>query len=483
MLTDHRNPVLNADWSDPDVVRVGTDYYMVASSFNRVPGLPLLHSTDLVHWEIIGHALQSLGPSYTRPRHGCGVWAPALRHHDGLFWIFYPDPDHGIHVVTAQDPAGPWSPPWPIKEGRGLIDPCPLWADDGRAYLIHGWAKSRVGFNNRLTLHEMRPDARSLLDAGEVVIDGDLIPGCSILEGPKLYQHDGWYWVFAPAGGVTTGYQMVFRSRDIAGPYEHRITLAQGDSVVNGPHQGGWVDTPDGDHWFLHFQDRGVYGRVVHLQPMTWADGWPVMGADGVPAGPVAYSLTGPPGSDPFTSSEPGLQWTWQAEPDPSWLSLSPGRLELACHRDAAVGDLRRLPNILGQRLPGAPCTATTTVTLTSTTPGARAGLVVLGEAYAWIGIENTETGQDLVYATAVPDAPETVRRFPAESGEIRLTVHAGPGGECRFAVGPHSAGPFTAVAGQWVGATLGLFAAAPAGEGPAGRAAFGPFDVSPPHS
>jgi beta-xylosidase len=143
----YRNPVLHADWSDPDVIRVGADFYLVASSFHRVPGLPILHSRDLVNWSIVGHGLPRLEPEevFRTPQHGCGVWAPAIRHHDGRFWIVYPDPDRGIFVITAEDPAGPWSSPRLLKAGRGLIDPCPLWDDDGCAYLVHAWAKSRAG--------------------------------------------------------------------------------------------------------------------------------------------------------------------------------------------------------------------------------------------------------------------------------------------------------------------------------------------------
>ena len=458
--------VLNADWSDPDVIRVGADYYLIASSFNRVPGLPVLRSPDLVNWTIIGHALQSLGVEYDEPRHGCGVWAPALRHHAGLFWIVYPDPDHGIFVVTAEDPAGPWSRPHLLKGGRGLIDPCPLWDEDGRAYLVHGWAKSRAGINNRLTLHQMTPDARRLLDEGTVVVDGDAIPGCQILEGPKLYRHGGWYWIFAPAGGVPTGYQMVFRARDIGGPYEHRIVLRQGDTEVNGPHQGAWVDD-----FFLHFQDRGVYGRVVHRQPLRWnGDGWPEIGIDGEPESPVSWGLTGPDGSDDFAGPELGRQWSWQANPDPAWWSLraEPGHLRLAC-RQTGTTDLRQLPNVLGQRLPGAPCTVTTSVSLASTAVGARAGLVVLGKDYAWAGVEMTPDGPVLVCAG---------ERRPLPSATAELTLHAGPDGECRFMFGE----PFSATAGHWIGATLGLFASASPGP-PAGHADFGPFHVSPPHS
>ena len=213
----YRNPVLAADWSDPDVTRVGDDYYLTASSFGRVPGLPLLHSRDLVNWTLIGHALERPAPAeaFAVPRHDCGVWAPSIRYHDGRFWIFWGDPDHGIFQVSAEDVRGPWSRPHLIEPGKGLIDPCPLWDErTGEAYLVHAWARSRSGIKNRLTGHRMRPDATGLLDDGTTLIDADRIPGWFTLEGPKLYRHDGWFWILAPAGGVATGWQGAFRSRE-----------------------------------------------------------------------------------------------------------------------------------------------------------------------------------------------------------------------------------------------------------------------------
>ena len=128
------NPVIHADYSDPDVVRTGSDYYMVSSSFSAVPGLPILHSRDLVNWSLVNHALRRLVPEdvFRVPRHGAGVWTPSIRHHAGKYWIYYPDPDFGIYVITATDPRGEWSTPVLVKGGKGLIDPCPLWDDDGR---------------------------------------------------------------------------------------------------------------------------------------------------------------------------------------------------------------------------------------------------------------------------------------------------------------------------------------------------------------
>lgn len=485
----YQNPVLNADWSDPDAVRVGPYFYLTASTFNRIPGLPILRSRDLVNWTIIGHALTELEPRdhFSVPQHGNGVWAPAIRHHAGKFWIFYPDPDYGIFVTTAVDPAGPWTKPYALKPGLGLIDPCPLWDSDGSAYLIHAWAKSRAGINNRLTLHRMSPDGRELLDDGQVVVNGDEIQGYKTLEGPKLYQRDGWYWIFAPAGGVQIGWQSAFRSRSVFGPYENRIVLAQGDTPINGPHQGAWVTTAQGEDWFLHFQDRGVYGRVVHLEPMRWRDdGWPVMGDDdgsgrgtpvlvhGKPAVGRPSKICAPASSDEFTGHRLGEQWTWQANSDPSWASLRGGRLRLVCPPSADTADLRLLPNVLGQRFPAESFVVTTSLSLRATRDDVRAGLVVLGDAYAWIGLRRVGSQLVLTHRTAAEDESEVdaATPIPLAKGRtsVRLRVEVGPGGVCRFAADPDGSGlqpvggAFTATPSTWVGATLGLFGTAPSG-------------------
>ncbi len=503
----YQNPVLNADWSDPDAIRVGPYFYLVASTFNRVPGLPVLRSVDLVNWSVIGHALTELEPRdhFSEPRHGEGVWAPALRHHDGKFWIFYPDPDFGIFMVTATDPRGPWSTPRPVKPGKGLIDPCPLWDDDGQAYLVHAWAKSRSGINNRLTLHRMSPDGTELLDAGRIVISGDDLPGYTTLEGPKLYKRDGWYWIFAPAGGVTNGWQSAFRSRSVWGPYEDRVVLAQGDSPVNGPHQGAWVTTESGADWFLHFQDRDAYGRVVHLQPMRWrTDGWPVMGTDdGSGRGtPVLVhtkprvngrtEVTAPASGDEFTGAELGGQWMWQANADPAWWSLrrSPGRLALVCQPSPVADDLRLLPQVLTQRLPAESFTATTSMSVSAMTAGSRAGLVVLGQTYAWVGLRHDGDRIVLVCRTAAQDAVEVdaVTPVPLRRGRsaVRLRVSVRPGAVCQFAAEVDGRGftplgaPFPATAGKWIGATVGLFATGPATGGRGGVAEFDWFRMGP---
>ncbi|WP_353941801.1 family 43 glycosylhydrolase [Streptomyces sp. HUAS MG91] len=502
----YRNPVLAADWSDPDVCRVGDDFYLTASSFGRAPGLPLLHSRDLVNWTLIGHALDRLEPTeaFTAPRHDCGVWAPSIRYHDERFWIFWGDPDHGIHQINAPSIRGPWSRRHLLKAGKGLIDACPLWDEEsGEAFLVHAYARSRAGIKNRLTGHRMSADATELLDEGTLLIDGDRIPGWFTVEGPKLYRRDGWYWILAPAGGVETGWQGAFRSRSFHGPYEERVILEQGATAVNGPHQGGWVDTPAGEDWFLHFQQRGAYGRVVHLQPMRWdAQGWPELGAEDAPGVPVdvhpkpelpAQPVTAPATGDDFPGGRFGRQWQWTANPRDGLATAHGGDgLRLTCVRSAdGMRDLRRVPHVLTQRLPLAPSRVEVGLRLDSTAPGARAGLVVLGDAYSWIGLERAADGTaHVVHRFAEGPTADTERAAahprPAPDGTARLRIDIHDGARCRFLVdtgdGFRPSGQlFAALPWRWVGALLGLFAAAPdgavpGGTGPAGTALFTRF-------
>jgi beta-xylosidase len=512
----YKNPVLFADYSDPDAIRAGDDFYLVSSSFLAAPGLPVLHSKDLVNWTIVNHVFAQQTPAdfYSRPRHGQGVWAPAIRYHDGKFWITYPDPDFGLYLTTAGNPAGAWTPPQLILPGKGLIDPCPFWDDDGRLYLIHGWARSRAGIANRLTLRELSRDGTRMLDDGKVIIDADQIPGWNTLEGPKLYKRHGYYYVFAPAGGVGTGYQAVFRARDIGGPYEHRIVLAQGGTAINGPHQGAWIDTPTGEDWFLHFQDCGAFGRVVHLQPMVWRDDWPVIGADpgdNGPGEPVlvhrkpdvggTWPITVPQTSDEFDSASLGLQWQWNANPRAAWLSLTarPGFLRLAsvpapaARNDGSPGgrNLYDAPNFLLQKFPAPAFTVTTAIEFSPAAPGETAGLVVYGYDYALLGLRRTATGRRLVLlvnrTSNQPGAEEHEDgALNLLDGTVTLRVTVDSQALCRFeycldrqrfqAIG----GLFQAACDRWVGARVGLFATAAADAAATGHADFDWFRVTP---
>ncbi|RXK56171.1 glycosyl hydrolase 43 family protein [Oleiharenicola lentus] len=505
---NYRNPILHADYSDPDAVRVGDDFYLVSSSFNSAPALPVLHSRDLVNWRIINHALPRLVPAdhFSVPRHGQGVWAPSIRHHAGKFWIYYPDPDFGIYVITAEDPAGRWSDPVLVKGGKGLIDPCPLWDEDGRVWLVHAWARSRAGIKNRITLLRLSADGLGVAEDLGVIIDGAKVPvpGFDTLEGPKLYKRNGWYYVFGPAGGVATGWQSVFRARDIRGPYEHRIVLAQGKTAINGPHQGALVDTPAGESWFLHFQDLKAYGRIVHLQPVVWRDDWPVMGNDEdgdgtgdpvlvhpkprVPAAPLAVPASG----DEFDSPSLGRQWQWQANPGENWHSLSarPGWLRLAAQPEPQPGNLYQSPALLLQKFPALSFRVTARVEFAPQTVGESTGLIVFGYAYSWIGLRARDNGLALVWATR----PEAAKGAPQEEhllierlqSPVWLSVLVHPGARCQFAFSTDgttftdTGREFTATEGHWVGAKIGLFAAAPAAAAATGHADFDWFRVQP---
>lgn len=505
----YRNPVLFADYSDPDAIRVGDDFWLTASSFSHVPGLPVLHSRDLVNWSLVGHALPALAPRehYRVPRHGGGVWAPALRHHAGRFWIFYPDPDFGIYVITASDPRGAWSEPFLLKAGRGLIDPCPFWDNDGQAWLIHAWARSRSGVANRLTLHRLSPDGRRVLDDGCVVIDGDQLPGWHTLEGPKLYKRGGYYYIFAPAGGVSRGFQAVFRARRIEGPYEHRIVLEQGATSVNGPHQGAWVDTPAGESWFLHFQELPAYGRVVHLQPMRWrADDWPEMGAaadpDGkgepvlahrkpaVPAQPPAAPAT----TDWFDGPALGRQWQWQANPRPEWASLgaAPGALRLACVPLPAADSHWLAPHLLLQKFPAPEFTVTTILRFSPKADGDTAGLMIFGYDYAWLGLRQGKNGAHLVLAVCHEaqkhGREQEIAALTVAGSVAHLRVSVARDARCRFAYSLDEGRnflplgeEFRAVSGHWVGAKAGLFASARPATAAPGWADFARFELTRP--
>ncbi len=466
----YRNPIIYADYSDPDVVRVGDDFYMTASSFNCTPGLPILHSKDLVNWKLIGHALKNVPhPRYAQVQPGCGVWAPAIRFHAKKYWIFFPTPDEGLYVITASHPAGPWSEPHLLQEGKGLIDPCPFWDDDGKAYLVHAYSLSRAGFRHRLRVRPMSADGSKFLGEGEIVFhEPERHP---ILEGPKFYKKDGWYYILAPAGGVENGWQVALRSRNIYGPYEDKIVLQQGDTPVNGPHQGALVDTTDGKWWFAHFQDAGVYGRIVHLQPVQWQDGWPIIGAiskEGVyePVLQHAKPLAGdhakviPQTSDEFESPTLGLQWQWHANHNNNWHSLTARKNWLRLFPQFNPSDnLGFLPNLLLQKFPAHSFKAETLLEFFPDQTNEEAGLIVAGEVFASIALQKTGLGNRIVMR--MNGVQKVIQENAPDS--IKLQVAVQDGGLCTFSYVADEKvvsipEVFAARKGVWIGAKLGLY-------------------------
>ncbi|WP_248933404.1 glycoside hydrolase 43 family protein [Sphingobacterium siyangense] len=482
-----KNPIINADYSDPDAIRVGEDYYMIASSFNHSPGLPILHSKDMINWTIIGHALQRQLPEevFNKVQHGGGVWAPSIRYHDGEFYIYYPDPDFGIYQIKTKNIRGPWSAPTLVFQGKGLIDPCPFWDEDGQAYLAYAYAGSRAGLKSVLAIAKMSTDGTSVLDRGTIVYDGhELDP---TIEGPKVYKRNGYYYLFAPAGGVSTGWQLILRSKSIYGPYERKVAMAQNKSTVNGPHQGAWVDTPSGENWFFHFQDKEAMGRVVHLQPMVWKADWPIIGVDidgngvGTPVmsykkpnvGNQVIALMNPQESDEFDSPHLGLQWQWQANPDGNWLMPShEGKLRLYSQQlPEGSKNLMAAPNILTQKFPAENFSATAKIRLRPSEKelGEKAGLVVVGEDYSQFFIRKEKGHFQLYYGSCVnaySGAEEQVRRIatlPEDFVYLRVQVKNGKTCSWTYSLDGKKytvvENGFQAKPGKWIGATLGLYA------------------------
>ena len=523
------NPVINADYSDPDVCvgASGEDFYLTASSFSHLPGLPILHSKDLVNWQIVNHAIKALPPydRYNVPQHGNGVWAPSIRYNQNnqLYYIYWGDPDLGVFVTTAKDPEGEWTEPKCIISGKGMIDTCPLWDEDGRCYLVNGWANSRCQFNSVLTVREMTPDGMQAISDPVIVFDGNGTNDRTS-EGPKFYKRDGWYWIMNPAGGVPIGHQLAMRSRSPFGPYESKTVLAQGDTNVNGPHQGGWVHLKSGEDWFLHFQDKEAYGRVVWLEPVKWVDGWPTMGEKvgkvkaygklekycgqpvltykkpkvnvpvNVPVNPVE--------SDEFNTTVLGKQWQWNANYDQTYGMPTPyGYYRVFCHRQSAdYKNMWEAGNLLLQKTPADNFTATAKVEVTAKDEDQYGGITVFGMDYSalvlrrvgdefqlqQITCKKADKGgaEDVkVLKTFKPSAADKVDYQPALHRQmyLRLSVKYIGGknsdgtnkheAHVQFAYSEdgkkfHDCGDvFTMRQGKWVGAKVGILAAEKAGK------------------
>lgn len=500
----YRNPVLHADYSDPDVCAVGEDYFLTASSFNCTPGLPILHSKDLVNWKIVNYALKKVEPVeyYNEARHGKGVWAPSIRFHEGVFYIYWGDPDFGIFMVKTRDPYGEWDAPVLVKAGKGMIDPCPLWDDDGRVYLAHAWAGSRAKFNSVLTVCEMNKEGTAVISDPVLVFDGN--DGVNhTIEGAKFYKRNGFYYLFAPAGGVVSGWQLVMRSKDVYGPYEARIVMAQGKTDINGPHQGGWVDTPAGESWFLHFQDKGAYGRVLHLNPMKWVNDWPVIGVDKDGDGcgdPVSryrkpktgktYPIETPVESDEFDTRKLGLQWEWHANyQDVFGFTTNMGYVRIYGHElSPHFKNFWEVPNLLMQKFPAEEFTATAKLKVSAKDDGQLSGLIIMGWDYSWIGVEkqgekfllklavckDAEQGnleQVSTLAVLEPSRKFEAGLFPNYEREIYIRVHVDKGAYCRFSYSldgkkfTEAGTLFKARQGKWIGAKVGMFSVTPHGK------------------
>ena len=487
------NPVINADYSDPDVCvgPSGDDYYLTASSFQCIPGLPILHSKDLVNWEIINYAVKELEPKemFDKPSHGNGVWAPSIRYHNGEYYIYWGDPDNGVFMVKTRggDPAGEWEKPLLVIPGKGMIDTTPLWDDDGRCYLVNGWANSRNKFASVLTVRELSADGTKAISNPVIVFDGNGTENRTC-EGPKFYKRDGWYWIMCPAGGVPTGFQLAMRSKSPYGPYEHKIVLAQGKTNINGPHQGGWIHTKYDEDWFLHFQDKEAYGRVVHLNPVDWTSGWPIMGKKGEPVTtyqkPKSASnvIMNPVENDEFNIPLMGLQWQWHANYNQAFgMPTAFGTFRIYTYK-LSGNNFWEVPNLLLQKTTADAFTVTAKLRMTSKADGQFGGLIMMGLDYSALVVKRVGEHFQLVQmtckaadkgtpqteqliATLKPTAVDKVDYKPGIHEDIYLRMKVADS-KLRFAWSQDGkkfsecGDEFKMKEGKWIGAKFGFIAA-----------------------
>ena len=404
------NPILNADYSDPDVIRVRDKYYMIASDFHFL-GMQVLESSDMINWKLISQIYHHFDfPGWdNNQQYAGGSWAPSIRYHDNKFWVFFCTPKEGLFMSNAVNPSGPWSPLHLVKKVEKWEDPCPFWDEDGQAYL----GRSRHGAGP-IIIHKMSADGTRLLDEGMTVYTGP------VAEGTKIFKKDGYYYLSIPEGGVGTGWQTILRSKNIYGPYEKKVVLEQGSTTINGPHQGAIVDTPD-DQWaFFHFQ---------HHQPMHWENDWPVIGVDfdrngiGEPVyvcqKPIeSKTIFAPQTDDDFSTPNLSLQWQFNHNPtDHAWsLSAHPGSLTLKALKSSTF---RLARNTLTQKIMGNISEATIAMDFTEIADGQRCGLACMGKINNVLGIK-MEKGQKYLYTSN--DTTEISTTFP-NGNQIYLRV------------------------------------------------------------
>ena len=395
----YRNPVLPSDYSDLDCIRVGSDYYAISSTFQYSPGMVILHSKDLVNWKILGHVVDDvtqIGPDLNwdrMNRYGRGIWAGAIRYHNGKFWVYFGTPDEGYFMSTAKNPAGPWEPLHGLMGEAGWDDCCPFWDDDGQGYFVGTHFKD--GY--KTWLYKLTPDGRDLVSGWRVLLN----EGAG-REANKLYKINGFYChVFSEHKPGVGRYVMMQRAKNITGPYLEKRQLCHAQPDMHEPNQGGIVQTEQGGWYFLTHHGAGDWeGRCASLLPVNWVDGWPILGdvgKDGIGTmvwsarKPVANApLVTPQTDDDFNSPKLGVQWEWNYQPRADKWSLTerPGFLRLHAFKPLVRDDLKKAGNTLTQR---SFRTSTNVVTLaldlTGMADGQVAGLCHYSKDYSTIGV------------------------------------------------------------------------------------------------
>jgi len=429
--TQAANPILWADVPDLAIIRVGDTYYMSSTTMHLSPGLPIMKSRDLVNWELVGYAYDTLGDNEAltlqngKNAYGAGSWASSLRYHDGTYFASTFSSTTGkTHIYSTTDvERGPWKE---ISFSPALHDHSLFFDDDGRVYMLYGGGDVR--------LVELQSDLSGIKPGGvnQIIIpNASLVAGANVglpAEGSQLRKINGKYYqsmITWPRGGMRT--QLIFRADKITGPYQGRIALA-----YEGIAQGGLIDTPDGKWFALLFQDHGAVGRIPFLVPVTWEDGWPVFGVDGkvpmqldLPA--ATRGVSGIVASDEFDrdANDPALPlaWQWNHNPDSRFWSVieRPGFLRLATGRVAA--DFLSARNTLTQRTFGPECSATVALDVSHMHNGDVAGLAALQRDYGLVGVALVGDDKSIVMRSAADNSPRDVARVPLKQDTIYLRI------------------------------------------------------------
>ncbi len=428
----YTNPLIYADFPDPDVIRVDSVYYMVTTTMFIFPGVPILKSYDLVNWEYCSNAVQRMDYSKCYNLDGCnryshGQWATSLKFHDGKYYLMFITLDEGGFVCTATNPEGPWEL---RKLPRGFYDPGLFFDDDGKIYVAHGYS----------TIYITELDSNFVaVDDDVLVFTGDIRPG---LEGSHVYKINGYYYLYATYGGGD-GFQVALRSENIYGPYEEKIVIRDNGNLGTGIHQGALIETQTGEWWSVIFQDGGPFGRFPTLQPVTWEDDWPMVGVDGkgvitYPKPDVGkeYPVTILPASDEFEDDEMGMQWGWNHNPDSTkWLLTdNPGYLRLSTVKP--VTTLPEAQNTLTQRIfayysKEVSSTGTIGMEVDNMKEGDVAGLAVFQYPYAYIAVRRTNGSNHIVMV----NNGSTIESVATDSLSIYLRANAHYGtGKATFA-------------------------------------------------
>ncbi len=419
------NPVLYGDYPDPDIIRVGKDFYLVTTTFVSVPGLEILHSRDLVHWNIAGYAANRLpfGAKYSLrggSEYAQGVWAPSLRYHNGTFYIVDNIQNAGTVVFRAPRPAGPWK----MNRLNGyLFDPGLMFDDDGTPLVYNGTG-------GRISVAVLNKDLTRVLSNTPAFTlphhDG---------EGSHAYKIHGTYYIFNAVYSMNATIACS-RSQHRDGPFIS-TTVCANHMPWHAPHQGGIVQLPNGHWWGFSLADTGPVGRTMWLGPITWSNGWPYFGNPNAPAFPVTSKkpalgptvITLPPSSDDFSGTTLALQWQWNHNPDDSKWSLTarPGYLRLYTQ---TAPNLTNARNTLTQRTVGPACTGVIKIDVSRLQPGDRAGLCLLEQYFGYIGVYRGAKGMKIVRVVnnngnllaPSEDVTDTVAHVHADT--IWLAVH-----------------------------------------------------------